>query len=719
MNGFITLPRRNIWKVLWDIRPFATGEEPDGNIMPFVDLRVLSRPAAIAAQVSRRTVIPARGASRRRAWYAFCRRTALGAGVFVAMSALVWAGNFGQAYVESKKTELVAASTAVAGRAGNAMSLMHAMRFRDAQREFRIAVAELDRFAQMMGPALFAASLTARVLPENDYVKTALMLRDARAVMAAAAEFSGIAGQMIADAPRALFDGDPEFPSLFAAGRMKLEAIGSAIAEIEEHRNAFSDSIAGKWFDRFPEEKIALERAIESFGLLGEVLGTEKPMTILLMFQNPAEIRATGGFVGSYGVLRLERGKIAEFRVDDIYNPDGQLDERVLPPRPLRRVTPVWGARDANWFFDFELSAKKTAAFLERSTGRSFDIVLAVNPPVIAELIDLVGPIEMPEYGKTITGKNFWEEAQYQTRAGEDRKINQPKRFLTIFGPRLLEKMRNIDGGDIPLLTDILSRGLAEKNLLLWAKTPALQTFIEARNWDGNVADIASGEDYLAVVLTNIGGAKADYAMRQNYHLQTMIEPSGDIVNTLRITRTHEGDRARYPWWNARNFTYIRILVPKGSVLLSASGANQEPPLIAVNGIEEYALDPDVAMTVEAAVHLDAERVDVFEESGRTAFGFWHVIDPGQTKTITLQWQLPFKAGFAPPHYSLTFQTQSGVDGVFQQTVELPRGSEVQSVEPAAEMFARSSLNDRFSWVGKELRGDIRHAISYKLHESR
>jgi hypothetical protein len=711
MSDFIRLPKRNIWRAMWDIRPTGIAEEPVNRMMPFVDLRLMARPIGRA----RLADLDLDDVPQDRALYPVLRRIGTVASVLAVAGALLWAGNSGRAYIESKKIELLAAGTAVAGRAEHAMDLMRQMRFRDAEREFRIAAAELNRFERMLGPALLAVSITAKALPANDYVKTAFMLRDAKSAISAVADFNGIAAEIIAKAPEALFRGDPDFPERLASGRVRLEAIGTAIAEIEKNRNALSDSLAGNWFSRFPEDKAALQEAVESFDLLGEVLGTGKPMTVLLLFQNPAEIRATGGFVGSYGVLRLEKGKIVEFKVDDIYNPDGQLDERVLPPRPLRRVTPAWGARDANWFFDFGLSAKKTAAFLEKTTGLSFDIVVAVNPPVIAELIDLVGPIEMPEYGKTITAENFWEEAQYQTRAGEDRKINQPKRFLTIFGPRLLEKMQNIDAGDVPLLADILSRGLSEKNLLLWAEDPELQAFIEERNWGGRVAEIASDEDYLAVVMTNIGGAKADYVMRQIYHLQTTIEPSGDIVNTLRITRTHEGDRAKYPWWNARNFTYIRVFVPQGSVLLSASGASREPPLIEPKEGERYALDPDVAMTVEAAVRLDDERVDVFEESRRTVFGFWHAIDPGQSKTITLRWQLPFKAGFAPPHYSLSFQTQSGVGGVFQHTIELPRRSVIQSVEPAAEMLERTSLGERFSWIGEEMKGDIRHAISYQL----
>jgi hypothetical protein len=112
---------------------------------------------------------------------------------------------------------------------------------------------------------------------------------------------------------------------------------------------------------------------------------------------------------------------------------------------------------------------------------------------------------------------------------------------------------------------------------------------------------------------------------------------------------------------------------------------------------------------------MEDKRVDVFEESGRTVFGFWHVINPGRTRTITISWQLPFQASFAPPGYTLLFQRQSGVDGTFQHSIALPRGSSVLNVEPAGDGADKAVLGDRFFWIAREMDFDIRHAISYQL----
>lgn len=706
------LPRWNVWKALFDIRPASSVSDERFRRLPaFLDLRVLRQfPAG-----SRRTGAASRPPIRLRILRVpSLAKLAAVAGVILMTGALFQGSRMAVSAIESRAAQIRNVGDSVVQRADKGLSLLGEAEFAASRDEFRSAGEELARFEKIVGPALFVTRLTAMVRPDNEYVKTALMLQDAKSAFFSAGRIGDLAAELIRRAPRALFEGDPEFLQLIESARVEFENLESLVGAIESNRNAFAASLAGTWFSKLPEMKLALREGAASLDALDKILGAQKPMTVLLLFQNPAEIRATGGFTGSYGILRFERGKIAEFRVDDIYNPDGQLENKILPPKPLLRVTPVWGARDANWFFDFGLSSEKVAGFLGETTGISFDAVVAVNPVTVAELTDLVGPIAMPEYGKVITGDNLWEEMQFQTRAGQDRAAGQPKKFLTIFGPRLLEKFAGFDAANAPALVDIFRRALAAKNAQMWTADPELEAFIESRDWDGKVSAVGSEEDYLAVVLANIGGAKADYVMRTTYSLETSIEPSGDILNTLRITRTHEGDREKYSWWNAENVTYLRVFVPKGSVLLDVTGASPEPRLITVKDRDAYTLDPDVATTIGAGVRLDQERADIFEESGKTVFGVWQVIRPGESRTITLEWQLPFNAGFGPPHYSLLFEAQSGVDGVFQHSIELPRGSRITDIQPDAGDPA-ATLGNRFSWIGDALAKSVRHALSFEF----
>jgi hypothetical protein len=711
MSEFIVVPRKNISKAIWDIKP--ANFEVYLDISSFLDLRFLRKRIEII-EIRSQTKPEAES---KRIWNIGVSWKKL---IFLTVIALIiggmfWSYSLTTKYIFSKKAELINSFHIISDRIENAVNFFENMELEKSKKELNLSIVELNKLEENIKIALFFANISEKILPGNDYFKAVLLLHDLKTALKEFSEISEISGKLLSYAPKFIFSDKEDISPLLESLNKKLENASSIINEIESHRSPIVDSVNNKLKNKLPEIKSKIQEARNSLEILQEVFGMRGQKTILLMFQNPAEIRATGGFVGSYGILKIDKGKISEFRVDDIYNPDGQLSEYFLPPRPLRRVTPTWGARDANWFFDFGLSARKTIMFLQKTTGISFDMAVALNPKFIQDLLAIVGPVEMPEYYKTITSENFWEEAQYQTRAGEDRKINQPKKFLVLFGPRLLERFQYMNEKDLSKVRDVFLKALSEKDLIIWAKDPKVQAFVEERNWDGNVESAHEDEDYLAIVMTNIGGAKADYVMIQNYYLQTQIDPSGNIVNTLRITRTHNGYKAKYPWWRARNFTYIRVFVPKNSALLYASGVNREPPLIDIEDSERYHIDPDLGMTIESAIHLDEEGVDIFEESGKTVFGFWHIIDPGQSKTITLRWQLPFKAGFSPPRYAILFQSQSGVDGVFQHMIELPKGSKINSVEPAVQTIDRNAVSERFSWVAQETKGDIRHALSYQI----
>ena len=73
-------------------------------------------------------------------------------------------------------------------------------------------------------------------------------------------------------------------------------------------------------------------------------LASPSPRHLLVFFENPAEIRPGGGFLGSYADLTIQGGQLTNIDVRDIYDPDGQLKEKVVPPEELQGITRNWGA---------------------------------------------------------------------------------------------------------------------------------------------------------------------------------------------------------------------------------------------------------------------------------------------------------------------------------------------------------------------------------------
>ncbi len=221
----------------------------------------------------------------------------------------------------------------------------------------------------------------------------------------------------------------------------------------------------------------------ESFNFLEKVLAKEKPKTYLILLQNNSEIRATGGFLGSFVFLTLNYGRIIKFKVFDIYDPDGQLKKlnyQYIPPKPLWPITATWGARDANWFFDFPTSAKKIIFFLEKSGyfKEPIDGVFAVNTFFFKDLLKILGPIKIEASQKIINADNFLETLEAEVEIHK-RDNPHPKKILGTLALKLYQKFFLIKEKKIASLLKILKKNLISKEIQIYFRAPELQKFIE------------------------------------------------------------------------------------------------------------------------------------------------------------------------------------------------------------------------------------------------
>jgi hypothetical protein len=470
----------------------------------------------------------------------------------------------------------------------------------------------------------------------------------------------------------ALSKQDMSFLDMLHAGGVPIRA---ALPELQ----SAMDDLNQVKIDDIPEEKRAsfdqakktlpaVIAAAQSFldrqALLTDVLGGNGPRKYLFLFQNNHELRPTGGFIGSYGLLDMKDGKIRKFFVNGIFDPDGQLKEKIVPPVPLQKVSAAWSLHDSNWSPDFPTAARKAMYFYEKTGGSSVDGVIALTPDIVRDLVGIFGPIEMPAYGVTLTRDNFVEAVQEEVEVKYDREENQPKKILSDLAPILLEKIFSTrDPKVLFAVFDALTNRLNQKDILLFARDDAAETDIETLGWSGKVEDAPF--DYLSVIDTNINGYKTDAVVRESISHEADIHDDGSVVDTVRITRKHEGGKTHYEWWNKVNADYMRVFVPQGSELLSVSGQTREvvrPP--ADYTALGFATDPDIAAEERAAKTDEKSGTRIGSESGKTTFGNWIYVSPGESVTVEYRYRLPSRviAGdFAS--YAMLFQKQPGSRG--------------------------------------------------------
>lgn len=437
-----------------------------------------------------------------------------------------------------------------------------------------------------------------------------------------------------------------------------------------EYRDRFDE-----FKHRIPALRTSLESAVPLANLGIALLGADEPRRYLVVFQNNAELRPTGGFIGSFAEVTVSRGEITKLTVPPggSYDLQGMLKVAVIPPEPIAQMIPRWEFHDANWFPDFPASARKLQWFYEKSGGPTTDGVIALTASVLPDLLRATGPIKLSD-GRTVTAENVIDTINKSIDVAKDRGSRAPKQILSLLAPALLERILALSPEQFGTLPSVLGAALAEKKIMISLANKREASLLARQGWDGALA-VPKDKDFLAVVHTNIGGGKADAVTTTNIEHGAMINADGTVVDTVKIRRTHNGTNGDHRFGRT-NVDYLRVYVPEGSELLAVGGDIHRPgtPELADSLIP----DPDLGK-LEREVGIEPiSNTRVTHEFGATVYANWLAIPPGESKEISFTYRVPSKPANRrfkialfdkkPEAYELVVWKQPGADNTTIET---------------------------------------------------
>lgn len=418
-----------------------------------------------------------------------------------------------------------------------------------------------------------------------------------------------------------------------------------------------------------------LTEALPAANYFGELLGINRSKRYLIIFQNNTEMRGGGGFMGSYALVDFNNGQIKNLEIPGggTYDTEGGLNSFVKSPEALRLIAPRWYFWDANWFPDWALSAENIRWFYEKSGGPTVDGVIALTPDIIPGLLEITGPIDLTDsYGVVVNSNNFYEVTQQIAekdnliKAGDLSKdafqasssdafplINnlvpvkqnlgqgqKPKKIIGDLTARILTELpKKLDRNNFAKLLALIEKSLDQKQLMFNFNDPAIQAEMERRNWAGRQPETSG--DYLMVASSNISGGKSDYKISEKIQQSTEILSDGRVVNTVRITRKHNGI-LREKLFGSRNVDWLRVYVPLGSQLISAIGFKGPDPSLFEDVETEWEERPIIS-NGEGRALKTSNGTMIYEENNKTVFANWLMVDPGDEVTVELRYYLPFK----------------------------------------------------------------------------
>jgi hypothetical protein len=419
-----------------------------------------------------------------------------------------------------------------------------------------------------------------------------------------------------------------------------------------------------------------LGEAVPMSQLLPALAGYPSKAHFLLILQNADELRPTGGFIGTYGILETLDGDITRLETHDIYHMDMPVKDRltVRPPEPIRLyLNNKWYMRDANWSPDWPTAAQQIITFYNAENplllganqinnfSGEFDGVIAINPSLVAELLRLVGPITIGS--DVFNADNFTRLLEYKVEQGyavDGVPSWQRKEIVGEIAKQLKIRLLNLPASRWPDILTLINTSFSQKRVLVWFTEPSLQEIVKTQNWAGNISETTG--DYLSLIDANFASLKSDAVIDRSIY-SSLGEVDGRLKVDLQLTYQHHGQKA--DWRTSRYKDYLRLYVPRGSQLINMTGVETAPV--------------------------------VTEELDKTVFGALLYVELNSQKTINISYYLPERLAtqFRAGQYHLTWQRQpSSRLSTVRFDVRLPTG--VKSISQTGGEISQS--NQVISW---------------------
>jgi len=433
--------------------------------------------------------------------------------------------------------------------------------------------------------------------------------------------------------------------------RLKIKSAKAALAGIN------TDDLTGIFKDKVVYANTLLseiigqsETALPLLRYLPELAGYGSEKNYLVLFQNNMELRPSGGFIGSYGLLTVKDGEIIRMQTDDIYNLDKLSKDKMFVPAPWPMTAfnsqKYLFMRDANWSPDWPTDAKEINWFWNAERANAglpavkLDGIIAITPDFIANFLELTGPITAD--GITFDHDNFALQLEKTVEFDYIQRglpLSQRKSIIGDLSKDLLSRLMSAPPKDLLKIWLVAKKDIEEKQIITWLADSEMQEYIREENWAGEVKQ--TDGDYLFIVDANLGALKTDSVMKREIKYSLNQDNNGDLIGRAEITYIHAGKAV--PALISRYRTFARVYTPADTWYTRAY-------------LKDAKGETELGINKEATIG---------NELGKRYLAAFITVEPGTSKTLVVEYRLPekIKADYRNGLYKFSVQKQPGTVG--------------------------------------------------------
>ncbi len=329
---------------------------------------------------------------------------------------------------------------------------------------------------------------------------------------------------------------------------------------------------------------------------LPAIAGAGERQKYLVIFQNDNELRPTGGFMTAYAVVFVEDGKVTPEKSDDIYELDKKFSNKPPIPETLGKYLTTeryWNLRDMNIDPNF---ANSMADFYEnyqqiRGEPKDIDGIIAVDTVLLANVVEVLGPVEVPGYGTFSAEPDPQCGGCPQIIYALSEIIDRPTPYIRedrkgILAPMMqaiIQKTYATSRDKWPLLAQLVWQSIEGRHTQMYFFDEDKQLAAQSINAAGIIPKLSQEGDYLTIIDANLGGAKSNLFTEVSGSQTVQEIANGRLRKEVELTyrNTHAASNCNLEagllCLNATLNNWTRWYVPKGTQVEQLVGFENEP----------------------------------------------------------------------------------------------------------------------------------------------
>ena len=282
------------------------------------------------------------------------------------------------------------------------------------------------------------------------------------------------------------------------------EIILPTVDELAERMNGIkfgpiSKEAVGDYTDKINSLVETYEHFKDYIPLVRAFCGDGKDRFYIMLAQNSAEIRASGGFPGSMGTVRIQDGVLEIGDFMSVYDllPMGQAFDSGITDEEIQLFGYMYAgeAHDACFNPHFARVGEITKASYDEYNEEYVDGIISLTPAVIQDILKFLDETITLEDGSVLDGNNATKIIQrdlYIQYQGQEWQAARNNSYVdSLFSETAKQAMdilvSNFKLEKLPEYVKLFEAGFANRTIMLWLANPKEERLVEKVGASGNL----------------------------------------------------------------------------------------------------------------------------------------------------------------------------------------------------------------------------------------